>query len=47
MGEVRTPFFIIAATGSDDNGRVLWTGTGAMDPLETFMGHLKGFLSLD
>ena len=44
LGEVRTPFFIITAIGSDDRGRILWTGSGNMDPLETFIGRLKGLL---
>lgn len=44
MGEVRTPFFIITAIGTDDKGRILWTGAGKLDPLETFMNRLSGFL---
>lgn len=44
MGEVRTPFFIIASIGTDDKGRILWCGTGKLDPLETFMNRLNGFL---
>jgi peroxiredoxin len=44
MGEVRTPFFIIATLGTEDKGRILWTGTGKMDPLNTFMDRLNGFL---
>jgi thiol-disulfide isomerase/thioredoxin len=44
MGEVRTPFFIIASIGTDDKGRILWTGTGKLDPLETFMDRLSGYL---
>ena len=47
VGEVRTPFFIIATIGPNDKGRVLWTGAGNMGPLETFMNRLNGFLSLD
>ena len=47
LGEVRTPFFIIASIGPNDNGRVLWTGAGTMDPLDTFINRLNGFLSLD
>jgi peroxiredoxin len=44
MGEVRTPFFIIATLGTDDKGRILWTGIGQLDPLNTFMDRLSGFL---
>ena len=44
MGEVRTPFFIIAAIGADDKGRILWSGIGKLDPLETFMDRLSGYL---
>ncbi len=47
LGEIRTPFFIIAAIGSVDNGRVLWSGAGNMGPLETFLDRLNGLLSLD
>jgi len=47
VGEVRTPFFIIISIGPNDKGRVLWTGAGNMDKLETFMNRLNGFLSLD
>lgn len=47
VGEVRTPFFIIADIGPNDKGRVLWTGKGNMDKLETFMNRLNGFLILD
>ena len=47
VGEVRTPFFIITAIGSNDRGRVLWTGAGHMDKVETFINRLNGFLSLD
>lgn len=44
LGEVRTPFFIIAAIGSDDEGKVLWTGSGNMDPLNSFIQRLKDLL---
>ena len=44
LGEVRTPFFIITALDSDDKGKVLWTGSGNMDPLETFIGRLNRLL---
>ena len=44
LGEVRTPFFIIATIGSDDKGQVLWIGTGKMDPLKTIMGRLNVFI---
>ena len=47
VGEVRTPFFIIADIGPNDKGRVLWTGAGNMDKVETFINRLNGFLSLD
>ena len=47
VGEVRTPFFIIVSIGPNDKGRILWTGAGTMDKLETFMNRLNGFLSLD
>ncbi|WP_372683048.1 peroxiredoxin family protein [Desulfosarcina sp.] len=47
VGEVRTPFFIIADIGPSDRGRVLWTGAGNMDKVETFINRLNGFLSLD
>jgi thiol-disulfide isomerase/thioredoxin len=47
VGEVRTPFFIIVSIGPNDKGRVLWTGAGSMDKVETFMNRLNGFLSLD
>lgn len=45
IGEVRTPFFIITAIGPDDNGKILWTGSGTMDPLQTFMDRLSNFLN--
>jgi hypothetical protein len=41
IGEVRTPFFIIAALGPDGNGRILWTGSGNMESPETFMARLN------
>ncbi|MBC2711277.1 MAG: TlpA family protein disulfide reductase [Desulfosarcina sp.] len=44
LGEVRTPFFIISTIGSDNKGKILWTGAGNMEPLETFMDRLNGFL---
>jgi peroxiredoxin len=47
VGEVRTPFFIISDIGSKDRGRVLWTGAGQMDKVETVINRLNGFLSLD
>jgi hypothetical protein len=47
VGEVRTPFFIITDIGPNDKGRVLWTGAGHMDKVETFINRLNGFLSLD
>jgi thiol-disulfide isomerase/thioredoxin len=45
LGEVRTPFFIVAAIGSKDAGKVLWTGSGNMDPLETFISRLNNLLA--
>jgi thiol-disulfide isomerase/thioredoxin len=47
VGEVRTPFFIITNIGPNDKGRVLWTGAGQMDKVETVTNRLNGFLSLD
>ena len=47
LGEVRTPFFIITDIGPNDRGRVLWTGAGHMDKVETFINRLNGFLRLD
>ncbi len=47
LGEVRTPFFIIARIGPKDQGRILWTGVGTMDPLDTFINRLNGFLSMN
>ena len=44
LGEVRTPFFIISAIGSEDRGNVLWTGSGNMDPLATFIKRLESLL---
>ena len=44
LGEVRTPFFIITALGSDDRGKVLWTGSGTMHPLDTFLDRLTSLL---
>ena len=44
VGEVRTPFFIITALDSDDRGKVLWIGSGNMDPLKTFIERLNGLL---
>lgn len=44
LGEVRTPFFIITALDSDDRGKVLWIGSGNMDPLKTFIERLNGLL---
>lgn len=44
IGEVRTPFFIIVAIGPDDSGKILWTGSGKMDLLQTFMDRLSHFL---
>ncbi|BBO69265.1 alkyl hydroperoxide reductase [Desulfosarcina alkanivorans] len=44
MGEVRTPFFLIVALEPDDGGRILWSGIGKMDPLDTFLDRLSGFL---
>lgn len=41
IGEVRTPFFIVAALGPNDSGRILWTGSGSMGSLETFMARLN------
>ena len=41
IGEVRTPFFIVAALGPSGNGRILWTGSGNMEALETFMTRLN------
>jgi thiol-disulfide isomerase/thioredoxin len=41
IGEVRTPFFIVAALGPNGNGRILWTGSGSMGALETFMARLN------
>lgn len=47
VGEVRTPFFIIADIRPNDKGRVLWTGAGRMDGVEVFVNRLNGFLSAD
>ncbi len=47
VGEVRTPFFIITDIGPTDRGRVLWTGAGRMDKVETVITRLNGYLSLD
>ena len=47
VGQVRTPFFIISDIGPNDKGRVLWTGAGQMDKVETVIKRLNGFLSLD
>ena len=44
LGEVRTPYFFIVDIGSADKGRVLWTKTGKMDSLESFMDRLNGFI---
>lgn len=44
LGEVRTPFFIITATGAPDKGKIMWTGAGNLEPLETVIGRLNGFL---
>jgi peroxiredoxin len=44
LGEVRTPFFIISVIGSEDRGNVLWTGSGNMDPLATFIKRLESLL---
>ncbi|WP_319523369.1 TlpA disulfide reductase family protein [uncultured Desulfosarcina sp.] len=41
IGEVRTPFFIIIALGPDGKGRILWTKSGSMGELETFMARLN------
>ena len=41
IGEVRTPFFIVAALGPNGSGRILWTGSGSMGELETFMARLN------
>lgn len=47
LSGVRTPFFIIVTIGPIDRGRIVWTGAGSMDPLETVMNRLNGFLILD
>jgi thiol-disulfide isomerase/thioredoxin len=44
LGEVRTPYFIIVDISSAGKGRVLWTGAGKMDSLESFMERLSGFM---
>ena len=44
LGEVRTPYFIIVALGSKDSGKILWTGSGNMDPLDTFVDRLNRLL---
>lgn len=44
LGEVRTPFFIIADLGSPAKGTILWTGAGNLEPLESFMKRLDRFL---
>jgi peroxiredoxin len=41
IGEVRTPFFLVIALGGSDNGRILWTGSGSMGALGTFMNRLN------
>ena len=45
VGEVRTPFFIIVAIGSADRGKILWTGAGQLESLETVMNRLKSLLN--
>jgi thiol-disulfide isomerase/thioredoxin len=44
LGEVRTPYFIIVSIGSEDTGKILWTGSGNMDPLDTFIDRLVRLL---
>ena len=45
LGEVRTPFFIIVAEGSTGKGKILWTGAGHLEPLETVIDRLKALLN--
>jgi len=45
VGEVRTPFFIVVAIGSPDKGKILWTGSGHLEPLETVLGRLNTLLN--
>lgn len=44
LGDVRTPFFIIAAVGPTETGKVLWTGSGKLEPLESVISRLNGLL---
>jgi len=44
LGEVRTPYFIIVATGSPHSGTILWTGAGKMDPVDTMIDRLNRLL---
>jgi hypothetical protein len=45
MGEVRTPFFIIATLGTEDKGRILWTGTGKIGSVEYLHGPPERFFT--
>ena len=44
LGGVRTPFFIITAVGSTDAGKVLWTGSGTLEPVNIVVDRLNGLL---
>ena len=46
LGEVRTPFFIIVNLDGKDRGTILWTGTGNLDSLDTFLNRLKQLLGM-
>ena len=45
LGEVRTPFFIFVDLDAAAKGTILWTGAGTLEPLESILGRLKGFLN--
>jgi len=40
IGEVRTPFFIVVGLDPNRNGRILWTKSGSLGELGTFMARL-------
>jgi thiol-disulfide isomerase/thioredoxin len=44
LGGVRTPYFIISAIGSADRGKILWTGSGKMGSLQSFLTRLNALL---
>jgi peroxiredoxin len=45
LGEVRTPFFIVASLDALTKGQILWTGTGHLEPVETVISRLKTLLT--